>query len=207
MCWVVWLGMPAGSRAAETVDLDVTLRPDRTLSGSLFTELGGPIRRTEITLVDISTQQAVTAVTSETGAFSVALNRGGVYDCTVDRETVRLRVWQHGAAPPQAVPRVLLVLGDPVRGQSSFDEGEPFPSQPAGEGFCQCDPPAGKTCHLCRAKHGRWRLFRPCHCRLRCLHGCQCGCDSACHFLGYRLGFTAAAVAVIYASIDQDDAS
>ena len=198
---VILLAVPAAP-VWSNESLDVILDSGGSIHGVLVNESGAALDDQFVRISSGEDRPAIVAGTTDAfGRFSVLLPSGaGVYTCTVDGESVTLTVWGAGSSPPEsAARRVLLVLGPTVRGQSP--PAEPIPTtagtaEVSPVGHCRCVE--GQTCDFCcPPKRLGWLK------RLRCFP-----CRAWGHrLMGRRLGFTAAAVGIFYAAIEEDDAS
>lgn len=100
---------------------DVALQAGGTLQGTLMTAAGTPASDQRVLLLS-NDEVVVEAVTGPEGRFSVSGIRPGVYSVRADESQGVYRLWSTGAAPPSALPELLLISddGQVVRGGGRF---------------------------------------------------------------------------------------
>ncbi len=103
--------------AAVTPAADVALAPGGVLQGQVCDNQGLPIAGAEVAIWSAG-QQVESIRTDAEGHFLVSGLRGGNYTIVVGDSGGLYRLWTENAAPPHAVPRVLIVRSGVVeRGQ------------------------------------------------------------------------------------------
>ena len=97
---------------------DAALTDEGALAGAVVDRQGQPIPGVEVLLLHAGNVVADT-ITAGDGRFRIARVPGGMYEVSAASGAGIYRVWQHHAAPPNAVGSVVVVGGDDaVRGQS-----------------------------------------------------------------------------------------
>lgn len=101
---------------------DVALDADGTLRGALLTRQGNPLPR-HLVILSRDRHELGQTMSDDQGRFRFPGLRGGVYGLSADGPSQVYRVWTANAAPPKAIPEVVLISGDVVqRGQRPFAE-------------------------------------------------------------------------------------
>jgi len=119
---VLTYGAEPATRAAseKKAAADVVLSSAGDLTGRVITAEGTPVDGAIVTLSQNG--KGVGRTTSdESGNFTLASVKGGLYQVSAGQTTQAVRVWQPEAAPPSARPTTTLVQGTVVRGQDEWD--------------------------------------------------------------------------------------
>lgn len=103
-------GLNPNSAAPQVVDVRLDARGG--LSGQVLTPQGQPIANAAVAVADAP--QPVVTTTNENGRFRLADMRGGVHQLQVGGHVQTCRVWTAQAAPPSAVPQLLVVQDSQV---------------------------------------------------------------------------------------------
>ena len=102
--------------------VDIALTKDGRLRGVVVSPQGRPVAASQILL----RKQGKTVSKSKSGkhgTFSFSKVRSGTYELETRAGICRCRIWTNRAAPPAAVPAVMIVDGKTlVRGQHSMNE-------------------------------------------------------------------------------------
>lgn len=103
---------------------DVRLDGEGRLLGLLVDGDGVPMGRRELTLRKLQPKTAPVVVqTDAAGRFTSERLSGGLYEIRLDRRGQVVRLWEKQAAPPKALPALLVVAEDAtVRGQRRVGE-------------------------------------------------------------------------------------
>lgn len=103
---------------------DVRLDAEGRLMGLLVDGDGVPLARRELTLQKLQPQTPPVQVrTDASGRFTSERLSGGLYEVRLDRRGQVVRLWEKQAAPPKALPALLVVAADTtVRGQRRVGE-------------------------------------------------------------------------------------
>jgi len=103
---------------------DVHLDGEGRLLGLLVDGDGVPMGRRELTLQKLQPKTAPVQVkTDAAGRFTSERLSGGLYEVRLDRRGQVVRLWEKEAAPPKALPALLVVATDTtVRGQRRVGE-------------------------------------------------------------------------------------
>ena len=103
---------------------DVRLDAEGRLVGLLVDGDGVPLGRRELTLQKLQPKTLPVRVkTDDAGRFTSERVSGGLYEVRLDRAGRVVRLWEKQAAPPKALPALLVVAADTtVRGQRRVGE-------------------------------------------------------------------------------------
>ncbi len=103
---------------------DVRLDGEGRLLGVLVDGDGVPMGRRELTLRKLQPKaEPVVIQTDAAGRFTSDRLSGGLYEIRLDRRGQVVRLWEKQAAPPKALPALLVVATDTtVRGQRRVGE-------------------------------------------------------------------------------------
>lgn len=135
----VLLAATGGNQAASATSViqprsglevvDIALTKDGRLSGVVVSPQGRPVAKSRVLLRKQGKTVAKTA-SGKRGAFTFSKVRSGTYELETRAGICRCRIWTNRAAPPAAVPAVMIVDGQElVRGQHSMSEfftGDPL---------------------------------------------------------------------------------
>jgi hypothetical protein len=104
--------------AAETLILDVALQPGGVLTGQSLSQTGQPLVNSQV-LVLLQGTVATTAMTNQSGQFTIQGLSGGLYEIRGKESSAVCRLWAPHTAPPSAKTSVLLTSDEAlIRGQS-----------------------------------------------------------------------------------------
>ncbi len=102
--------------------VDIALTKDGCLGGGVVSPQGKPVEKSQISLRQQGKTIAKLA-SGKQGGFSFSKVRSGTYELETRAGICRCRIWTNRAAPPSAVPAVMIVDGKTlVRGQHSMSE-------------------------------------------------------------------------------------
>lgn len=103
---------------------DVRLDAEGRLMGLLIDGDGVPLGRRELVLQKLQPKAAPVPVkTDAAGRFTSGRLSGGLYEVRLDRRGQVVRLWEKQAAPPKALPALLVIAEDTtVRGQRRVGE-------------------------------------------------------------------------------------
>lgn len=105
---------------------DVILHANGTLRGSVVDNVGRPMIAAKVQVLH-DTQVVASAITDESGRFSVQSLRNGTHVLQTDSGSLVIRIWTKAAAPPTASDNITVVArpNPLVRGQAASTDGMP----------------------------------------------------------------------------------
>ncbi len=108
------------TRPATPKIKDIRLTTGGGLAGRVVTAEGKAVDGAAVTISQ-NGKPVAQVVSTETGEFTAAGMKTGVYQVSAGRSVEYVRAWPQDVAPPNSIAQTTLVQGPIVRGQDEFD--------------------------------------------------------------------------------------